>query len=463
MRHARRTLRRIVRTAAVGGILCGTLMVSDAMAGAPAQGPHAPASDPSGRVVADAVARLGPERTAGRWTGEDGRPVVAVTDEGAAAEVRRAGARAEMKRHSMRELRAAADALGRTPRIAGTAWSVDYAANQVTVYADRTVSRGAWERLQGAARQAGQSVRMRRTGGEFTLRVDGGSALLGRGGRCSAGFNVTDGRDNFVLTAGHCGPVGTSWFRAADGAPRPLGTTVARTFPGADFALVRYEDPDAFDGANAVAVGGGRTVAVVGAADPVVGQRVFRSGSTTGLRSGRVTALDATVNYREGTVTGLIQTTVCAEQGDSGGPLLAEGVALGVTSGGNGDCAEGGVTFFQPVTSALSRLGVRVIDGRLRPGASPSGSASPTPTVSPSADSSAATGGGTDAGNAVGAPPVDPGRSRPTVTSIVELPLLLTGLVVIGISLIGLGAVRWLLTERADRDELRTSYAQSWG
>ncbi|WP_410088607.1 S1 family peptidase, partial [Streptomyces sp. t39] len=74
----------------------------------------------------------------------------------------------------------------------------------------------------------------------------------------------------------------------------------------------------------------------------VVGAQVFRSGSTTGLRTGRVTAVDATVNYPEGTVTGLIETTVCAEPGDSGGPLFSEGLALGVTSGGDGDCTGGG-------------------------------------------------------------------------------------------------------------------------
>lgn len=34
-------------------------------------------------------------------------------------------------------------------------------------------------------------------------------------------------------------------------------------------------------------------------------------------------ALDATVNYAEGSVSGLIRTTVCAEPGDSGGSLFS--------------------------------------------------------------------------------------------------------------------------------------------
>ena len=107
-----------------------------------------------------------------------------------------------------------------------------------------------------------------------------------------------------------------------------------------------------------VAIGGGNGVRINGAADPAVGQRVFRSGSTSGLRDGKVTALGATVNYPEGTVTGLIETTVCAEPGDSGGPLFSEGIALGVTSGGNGDCTSGGTTYYQPINPLLETYGL---------------------------------------------------------------------------------------------------------
>jgi streptogrisin D len=73
-----------------------------------------------------------------------------------------------------------------------------------------------------------------------------------------------------------------------------------------------------------------------------------------------VTALNATVNYPQGTVTGLIRTTVCAEPGDSGGSLFASTAALGLTSGGSGNCSSGGTTFFQPVTEPLSVYGMQV-------------------------------------------------------------------------------------------------------
>ena len=113
-------------------------------------------------------------------------------------------------------------------------------------------------------------------------------------------------------------------------------------------------------GASSVNLYNGSTQDITTAATPSVGQTVFRSGSTTGLHSGQVQALNATVNYAEGQVSGLIQTNVCAEPGDSGGSLFAGSVAMGLTSGGSGNCSSGGQTFFQPVVEPLSVYGVSV-------------------------------------------------------------------------------------------------------
>ncbi|RZB13320.1 serine protease, partial [Streptomyces sp. F001] len=46
--------------------------------------------------------------------------------------------------------------------------------------------------------------------------------------------------------------------------------------------------------------------------------------------------------------------------GDSGGALFDGTKAIGLTSGGSGNCSSGGTTFFQPVTEALSVYGVSV-------------------------------------------------------------------------------------------------------
>jgi streptogrisin B len=156
----------------------------------------------------------------------------------------------------------------------------------------------------------------------------------------------------FFLTAGHCGNEASTW---TDSSGATLGTTADSSFPDNDFAIVQY-DPSFTDHPGTVG-----STDITGAADPAVGQSVTRRGSTTGVHTGSVTATDQTVVYSDGSVVnGMIRTSVCAEPGDSGGPLHDGGTALGLTSGGSGDCTSGGTTFYQPVTEALSAYGVSV-------------------------------------------------------------------------------------------------------
>ncbi|MEU3549079.1 S1 family peptidase [Streptomyces longwoodensis] len=461
MRHVRRRIvRRVTRLAAVGGLLLGGAMVAQsAMAGEPGgHGAQRGAARTLSATGADLVGRLGAARTAGSWVGDDGRTVVAVTDAGAAEEVRRAGAEAKVVGHSLNELKSAASALRSAPRVAGTAWALDYRTNRVVVRGDSTVSAMDWARLTRVADGIGSFVRMERTPGTFTPRLNGAQPILSTGGRCSAGFNVTDGQRDFILTAGHCGPAGAQWFADNQGS-RPVGRTVSSTFPGADFSLVQYANGAAGDGADVVAIGNGNGVRITGLADPSVGQRVFRSGSTSGLRDGQVTALDATVNYPEGTVTGLIETNVCAEPGDSGGPLFSDGIALGVTSGGSGDCTTGGTTFFQPVTAALTRLNVKlIVSAQAAGGASASPSSGAAPSASPtqaaiapgaaSPGSTAPVAGGTGTGRTLVARLTDPDAVGP-------------GLLVIAGSLVALVATRYLRAER-DRKAYQRYYSTTW-
>ncbi|MFF1279843.1 S1 family peptidase [Streptomyces sp. NPDC058299] len=464
MRHARRrVVRRLTRLTAVGGLLLGGTMVTQAAMASetpPGSARVLRATGGTGDTGAALVARLGTARTAGDWIGADGRPVVAVTDDAAARAVRRAGAEAKVVPHSMNELKSATASLGSAPRVPGTAWAVDYRTNRVVVRADRTVSAGDWSRLSRVAAGIGSFVHMERTKGAFTTRLNGALPIVSTGGRCSAGFNVTNGQSDFILTAGHCGPAGSTWFADNQG-DRQLGNTVNSVFPGSDFSLVQYASGKAGAGAGVVAIGGGKGVRITGVADPAVGQRVFRSGSTSGLHDGRVTALNATVNYPEGTVTGLVETTVCAEPGDSGGPLFSEGIALGVTSGGNGDCTAGGTTFFQPVTKALTALGVRLLVSAQDAGGA-GGGASAAPSSAPSASAAQ----GAMAPNAA-----SPGTSAP-VTGTSEGSTLLArltdtrnigpGLLVIAGSLIALVATRFIRSEQ-DRKAYRRHYSATWG
>ncbi|GAA4080540.1 S1 family peptidase [Streptomyces shaanxiensis] len=395
------------------------------------------------------VSRLGTSRTAGSWLGADGKPVVAVTDEEAAAEVRKAGAEAKMVDHSMDELKSATSTLRSAPRVAGTAWVMDYQSNEVVVRGDSTVSAADWSRMTQVAGDIGGFVRMERTEGTFTTRLNGALPLLSTAGRCSAGFNVTDGQRDFILTAGHCGPNGSVWF-ADNRGDQQIGQTVQQNFPGGDFSLVEYANGDAGAGADVVSIGDGKGVRITGAADPAVGQRVFRSGSTSGLRDGEVTAVNATVNYPEGTVTGLIETNVCAEPGDSGGPMFSEGVALGVTSGGSGDCNAGGTTFFQPVTKALEALDVKLIvtaQNGSGQGASPA----------PSATQSAVAPGDASPGSSVSVSGASTLLSR-----LADPKNVGPGLLVVAGSLVALAATRFIRAEQ-DRKAYRRYYSATWG
>ncbi|MEV6110404.1 S1 family peptidase [Streptomyces sp. NPDC051940] len=244
---------------------------------------------------------------------------------------------------------AAVDASG----IDGIAWGYDKQ-GRLLVTADSTVSGAELATLRQTAARYGAGMRLERTSGEFSPKVSPGDPIWGVGGqflyRCSLGFNVVKNGTYYFLTAGHCAKDASTWY--TDQARTTLiGGNVGYSFPTNDYALVSYDN-------TALSHSGGYT-----AADAFVGESVTRDGSTTGVHSGTVTALNATVRYSRGggTVYGLIQTTVCAESGDSGGPLYDGNKAIGLTSGGSGDCTSGGTTFFQPVTEALSVYGVTLL------------------------------------------------------------------------------------------------------
>ncbi|MCX4432775.1 S1 family peptidase [Streptomyces mirabilis] len=237
--------------------------------------------------------------------------------------------------------------------IAGTAWAVDAKTNRVVVTVDSTVSKAEIAKIKKDAGGNAAALTIKHTPGKFKKLITGGDAIYGGGYRCSLGFNVHSGSTYYFLTAGHCGEVASTWY-SNSGQSTTLGTNVSYSFPTNDFALVRYTSSVAHPSSV-----GSQTIS--SAATPSVGTTVYRRGSTTGTHSGRVTALNATVNYGSGDVVyQMIQTTVCAEGGDSGGPLYAGTVAYGLTSGGSGNCTSGGTTFFQPVTEALSYYGVSV-------------------------------------------------------------------------------------------------------
>ncbi|AEY88462.1 MULTISPECIES: S1 family peptidase [Streptomyces] len=255
---------------------------------------------------------------------------------------------------SATQLTKASDSV-RQADVPGTAWAVDSKTGRVVVTVDSTVSQAEIAKIKKQAGANADALVVKHTPGKFNKLISGGDAIYASSWRCSLGFNVQDSSGNYYfLTAGHCTDgAGTWWSNSSH--TTTLGTTAGSSFPGNDYGIVRYTNSSV---TKSGAVG---SQDITSAATPSVGTTVYRRGSTTGTHSGRVTALNATVNYGGGDiVSGLIQTTVCAEPGDSGGPLYGGTTAYGLTSGGSGDCTSGGTTFFQPVTEALSAYGVHV-------------------------------------------------------------------------------------------------------
>ncbi|MER7456744.1 S1 family peptidase [Micromonospora sp. NPDC126480] len=289
---------------------------------------------------------------AGGWLTADGL-VVAVTGKAAAERVRASGAQARIVGRSGADLDRVKSTLDRhaakAPAESIAGWYVDVTTNTVVVLARG--DRAAASAFVRASRVDAAAVRVVATteAPQTLYDVRGGDAYYMGGGRCSVGFSVNGG----FVTAGHCGSTGT----ATQGYNQvSQGTFRGSSFPGNDYAWVQTNSNwtpqpwvNNYSGGN---------VTVAGSTEAAVGAAVCRSGSTTGWRCGSIQAKNQTVNYPQGTVTGLTRTNACAEPGDSGGSWLSGQQAQGVTSGGSGNCSTGGTTYFQPVNEILSVYGL---------------------------------------------------------------------------------------------------------
>ncbi|MFJ2094319.1 S1 family peptidase [Streptomyces sp. NPDC087901] len=360
MKHRRMSRKRAV--------LAGSAVVALVAAGVTFQ--SANASDDVPQFTArtlDAVAAgklatglgkdLGTDAAGAYYDASSKNLVMNVVDEAAAEQVRQAGGKARVVQNSLAELKAARQTLTGKATIPGTSWAVDPVSNKVVVTADRTVKGDAWQKLSSVVEGLGGKAELKRSAGEFRPFIAGGDAIWGNGGRCSLGFNVVKDGEPYFLTAGHCTEAISSWSDSQGGAE--IGTNAGSSFPDNDYGLVKYTSGTAHP--SEVDLYNGSAQPITQAGEATVGMTVTRSGSTTQVHDGEVTGLDATVNYGNGDiVNGLIQTTVCAEPGDSGGSLFAGDKAIGLTSGGSGDCSSGGETFFQPVPEALSAFGAEI-------------------------------------------------------------------------------------------------------
>ncbi|MFI0483406.1 S1 family peptidase [Actinomadura sp. 9N215] len=248
-------------------------------------------------------------------------------------------------------------ALKRDAAVPGTAWGVDPAAGQVVLTMDGTVKGAGLKKVKAAASAHGAAVRTERVPGRFRLFTLGGDPIFSKSGRCTLSFNVRKASAYYFLTAGHCVASATAWY-ADPGLTKLLGHSTSSSFPGDDYGLVKYASaPEDTRGGVRF---GGEFYDITGVGNPTIGQVVTRVTGTTGVQTGQVTALNQTVNYPEGTVSGMIRTTLCSEPGDSGAPVFSDHLAIGLISGGSGNCSSGGTTFVQPIGEPLQAYGLEI-------------------------------------------------------------------------------------------------------
>ena len=294
---------------------------------------------------------------AGAWLNATGDGLmVAVTDPALADRVQAAGAHARVVALSAGDLDGVKRDLDRrAAKVAGAVpgWYVDVATNTVVVLARPGGEAAAqrWAAKGGAPSGAVRVVTSAEAPRPLADVRGGDPYFINNRARCSIGFSVQGG----FVTAGHCGNVGdrTTGFDQTN-----QGVFRASSFPGDDFGFV--ETNNDWTPRAVVNTSNNGQLPVAGSQEAPVGASICRTGSTTGTRCGVIQAKNATVNYPEGTVPGLTRTNVCAEPGDSGGPLYDGTRALGITSGGSGDCRSGGTTFYQPVPEAANAYGVTV-------------------------------------------------------------------------------------------------------
>lgn len=357
LKHRRIPKRRVaIAGAGIAALVATGITLQSANAAPGEPQPETLSVGAAGKLAQNLTSSLKSDTAGSYYDVKTKKLVVNVVNKAVVDQVREAGAEAKLVKNTLAELSTARQTLKEKATIPGTSWSVDPRSNKVVVTADSSVKGARLTTLNKVADALGGKVEVKRSAGKFSTFIAGGDAIWGDGGRCSLGFNVVKGGEPYFLTAGHCTEAISSWSDSQGG--EEIGTNEGSDFPGNDYGLVKYTQDT--DHPSAVDLYNGSTQEISKAGDATVGQKVTRSGSTTQVHDGEVTGLNATVNYQEGTVEGLIQTTVCAEPGDSGGALFAGDTALGLTSGGSGDCSSGGETFFQPVPEALDAFGAEI-------------------------------------------------------------------------------------------------------
>ncbi|MFE4540068.1 S1 family peptidase [Streptomyces scopuliridis] len=187
------------------------------------------------------------------------------------------------------------------------------------------------------------------------VEVRGGDVLYSNiGTRCTVGFNARGGSTTYGIVSGRCAQGATTWY--ADSALNVVvGTSDA--FPARP-ELIRYTSTSvAFPGEVRLGANG-PMLDITGAARPYVGQSICHTNGGSGVHCGTVTAVNVTINFPEGIMTGVIKSNTCSEAGAAGSPAFSGSTALGIILDVNQSCSAGGSTFYQSIVDVLSKYGL---------------------------------------------------------------------------------------------------------
>ncbi|TYB49000.1 S1 family peptidase [Actinomadura chibensis] len=346
--HLKRALPPLLTAAALVALpVFGTVPATAAQPARPAAAPAKPSPKALTALSNQLTSRLGAQQ-AGSYIDRAGNLVVNVTSAAAARQVRAAGATPRTVAHGSGPLAASKSKLDRLAGSAGTkglSWGVDVYSNSVVVNVPKGADGAATAAFVKKARALGDTVEIKRVAAAPRLTLGPGEAILTGGSRCSVSAIGTGGGD-YVVTAGHCTNIGSSWTTSGG---EQVGTVAASQFPGNDYGTIRVTN-SSLQVSNDNLTDVGR---------PAAGTQIIKKGSTTGTTSGTIVGYDRTVNYQEGSVSGLIETNACVQPGDSGGSLQSGSTAIGITSGGTtGGCGGNFQSFFQPLDVVLQGQGL---------------------------------------------------------------------------------------------------------
>jgi len=190
---------------------------------------------------------------------------------------------------------------------------------------------------------------------------------------CTAGFNVRSTSDAkwYVMTAGHCGRDGTTWWgRPTSGVGGDFGVYIGAmhnsVYPGpsgyddygivANETQVHYWNPGPYVYVHLspdTTLNSLYPIKAVGGSTKDL--RVCISGAVSGTDCGLVTAVGWPV------AGGYAVANYCSTGGDSGGPIFSGGVARGIHHGSKSGASACRDRLYQGVTEAAQQLHVYVV------------------------------------------------------------------------------------------------------